>query len=128
MTEFSFATADGDEIVVRAEDKFKDISGSYPTYSARTGLVFRVDAGTEPDVTLAADIISKQVGTLLGSEQVVTRENIVEYIGQSSLSSEQMMTTIMKALQEAGITQKQNEKVTPLRFFITKLRSKNASQ
>ncbi len=126
MTEFRFTTADGHGIVVRADDKFRVSPGSYPSYSARSGLVFRVDAGRETDVRLVVDMISKDVGALLGSTPPLIGKNGVEWNGQFSLNSEQIMATIIKALEEAGIAQEQNKKVTPLRLFIAKLGSKNA--
>ncbi len=65
---------------------------------------------------------------MLGSAAAVVGKNVVEWIGQSSLESGQMMATIIKALEKAGMTQEQNKKVSLLRLFMTKLRSKNASR
>jgi hypothetical protein len=65
-------------IVVSADDKFRNSPGSFPSYSASSGLVFRVDAGRETDVRLAVNIISKEVGAVLGSAAAVMGKNVVE--------------------------------------------------
>ena len=121
MTEYRFTTKDGHWIVVEADDRFKTILGSYPTYSPRSGLVFRIDAEKETDVRMGVDIISNEVRTLLGRATRIKGKNLIEYCGQSSLDSEQMMSTITMALeQDAGITQEQPVKVSRLRKFMAR--------
>ena len=85
--EFRFETPPGHVIVIRADDKLRDSLGGYPNYSARFGLIFRVDAGRETDVRLAVNIISKEVETLLGRAPAVVGKTVVEWNGQSSLDS-----------------------------------------
>jgi hypothetical protein len=119
---------DGQEIVVRAEDEYKTILGSYPSYCPRSGLVFSVDAALEADVRVVVDIILKEVGTILGRKTTVKGKNVVEYSGQTSLDSRQMMATITIALmQEAGMIPVQSRKVSALRAFLAKFEAKKES-
>jgi len=74
------------------------------------------------------DIILKEVETILGRKTAVKGKNVVEYRGQTSLDSKQMMTTIAIALeQDAGITLVQTWKISVLRAFLSKLGVKNES-
>jgi len=79
-------------------------------------------------VRVVVDIILKEVGTILGRKTTVKGKNVVEYSGQTSLNSKQMMTTIAIALeQEAGISLFPTRKVSALRAFLAKLGVKKES-
>jgi hypothetical protein len=129
ISQFGFTTREGRKIVVQADDKFKVILGSYPTYSPRSGLVFKVESGRETDEKQVVDIISREVSTILGRETITKGKNVVEYCGQSSLDSDQMMTTITIALkQDARITLELTQKVSRLKMFLTKLRLRSRAE
>lgn len=112
VTEYKFTTVSGHSIIIRANDKLRSAAGIFPNHNTRSGLVFTVIAARETDEKLAVNIISDQVGAVLGKGSVVVENNVVEWNGQSSLDSGQMMATIMKALeQQEGITEQKNMKV-----------------
>ena len=122
ITEYRFTTVDGQLIVVAADDKFKVILGSYPSYSPRSGLIFKVDSGRETDESLVVDVISRELRTILGRATAIRGKKVVESCGQTSLDSDQMMTTITVALkQEAGITREEVKKVSRMRRFMSRL-------
>ncbi|MHB1907579.1 MAG: hypothetical protein ACYCQJ_01760 [Nitrososphaerales archaeon] len=111
VSEYKFTTVDGHSIVIRANDKLRNSAESFPSHNKRSGLVFTVIAKTEIDESLVVNIISDQLGAVLGKGSVVVENDTVKWNGQSSLDSGQMMATIIKALeQQEGIIEQESMK------------------
>ena len=99
---YAFSTAQNKSVSINVTEKEKSESGN-------SSFAFEVHADAPEDAARVAGMIKNTIAAVLSGEARVTGESTVEWSGQSSLNSTQLMSTIKLNLESLGITPPQKK-------------------